>query len=181
MELTPQSRSPTSPFRYTSNSQPLYEYPSPAQSDSRYRSTDSLQGLGLYSCPMSGSTVEERGSVTTESSSATHNWPTTGTLQHRQSTPNILSAEFDPFASSFPSFPSGRPSNHDIYSAQTTASSRTFEHYISTLIFLFCSRIRGLHPSWICSFLHPTHQDGRSHRLCHWRRRHDNELTSTEP
>jgi hypothetical protein len=122
MELTPQSRSPTSPFRYTSTSQPLYEYPSPAQSDSRYRSTDSLQGLGLYSCPMSGSTVEERGSVTTQSSSAT-NWPTTGTLQHRQSTPNILSAEFDPFASSFPSFPSERSSsNHDIYNAQTTAS-----------------------------------------------------------
>jgi hypothetical protein len=121
MELTPQSRSPTSPFRYTSNSQPLYEYPSPAQSDSRYRSTDSLQGLGLYSCPMSGSSVEDGGSVT-QSSSATNNWPTTGTAQHHntprstQSTPNILSAEYDPFAPFHPAV--SAPYSHDIYSTQ---------------------------------------------------------------
>ena len=122
MELTPQSRSPTSPFRYTSNSQPIYEYPSPAQSDSQYRSTDSLQGLGLYSCPMSESTLEE-GGLAGQSSSATNNWPTTSTLQHRnaprssQSTPNILSHEYDPFAPFHPA--ASAPYSHDIYNAQT--------------------------------------------------------------
>ena len=124
MELTPQStRSPTSPFRYTSNPQPLYEYPSPAQSDSRYRSTDSLQGLGLYSCPMSGSNVESGGSVThVQSSSATNNWPsstvqTRNTPRSSHSTPNILSAEYDPFAPFHPAV--SAPYSHDIYSAQT--------------------------------------------------------------
>jgi hypothetical protein len=122
MDLTPQSRSPTSPFRFTASSQPLYEYPSPAQSDSRYRSTDSLQGLGLYSCPMSGSTVEDAGFVT-QSSSAANNWPTTGTRRHRKiprsgqsTTPNILSAEYDPFAP-FQCAVSASYS-HDIYGTQ---------------------------------------------------------------
>jgi hypothetical protein len=121
MDLTPQSaRSPTSPARYSSNPQPLYEYPSPAQSDSRYRSTDSLQGLGLYSCQMSGSTDGDSGSVTEhQPSAATNNWPTTS-LQHRdtprssQPTPNILSAEYDPFAPFLPA--AAAPYSHDIYS-----------------------------------------------------------------
>jgi hypothetical protein len=125
MELTPQSaRSPTSPFRYTSNPQPLYEYPSPAQSDSRYRSTESLQGLGLYSCPMTGSTVENGGSVTqVQPSTATSNWQTT-TLHHHerprspQPTPNILSAEYDPYAPFHPAV-SAAPQSHDIYPTQT--------------------------------------------------------------
>jgi hypothetical protein len=125
--MTPQSaRSPTSPFRYTaSNPQPLYEYPSPARSDSRYRSTDSLQGLGLYSCPMSGSNGETDGTVMdAQSPQATNNssWPTAG-AQHRDtpstshSTPNILSAEYDPFASFQPAV--SAPFSHDIYSTQT--------------------------------------------------------------
>jgi hypothetical protein len=117
----PRSHSPTSPYRHTSTSQPLYEYPSPAQSDSRYRSTDSLQGLGLYSCQMSGSTAEDGGSVT-QSSSATNNWPTTGTQQYRntprssQTTPNIHSAEYDPFAPFHPAL--SAPYSHDIYTTQ---------------------------------------------------------------
>jgi hypothetical protein len=124
MDLTPQSaRSPKSPYRYPSNPQPLYEYPSPAQSDSRYKSTDSLQGLGVYSGAMSGSTVENSSSVThDQSSTATNAWPTTA-LQHRitpgssHSTPNILSAEYDPFAPFHP--PASSSFTHDIYSAQT--------------------------------------------------------------
>lgn len=123
MDLTPQSaRSPTSPARYTSNPQPLYEYPSPAQSDSRYRSTDSLQGLGLYSCSMPGSTDGNSGSVTdVQPAASTNNWPTTS-LQHRdtprssQPTPNILSAEYDPFAPFHPAV--SAPYSHDIYSTQ---------------------------------------------------------------
>ena len=122
MDLTPQSmRSPKSPFRQTSEPQPLYEYPSPAGSDSRFEPTDSLQGLGLYSCPMSGSTVENSGSVThVQSSAAANNWPTSSTLHHRvtpgssQSTPNILSAEYDPFAPFHP--PVSASYSHDIYS-----------------------------------------------------------------
>ncbi|KAF8852099.1 hypothetical protein BDZ45DRAFT_126426 [Acephala macrosclerotiorum] len=124
MELTPQSaRSPTSPYPYNSNPQPLYEYPSPAQSDSRYRSTDSLQGLGLYSCPMSGSTVENGPVTNISSPSATNNWPNT-TLQHRDtprsshSNPNLLPAEYDPFAPYHTTGPT--PYSHDIYSAQTS-------------------------------------------------------------
>ena len=119
MELTPQSRSPTSPFRYTST-QPLYEYPSPAQSDSRYRSTDSLQGLGVYSCPMPESTVEE--GLAEPSSSATNSWLTAGTLQHHNtrrsapSTPNILSEEYDPFAPFHPTVSASY--SHDIYTTQ---------------------------------------------------------------
>jgi hypothetical protein len=129
MELTPQSaRSPTSPFRYPSNSQPLYEYPSPAQSDSHYKSTEPLQGLGLYSCQMSGSQSENGGSVVTQlpSTTATHSWPT-ATLQHRseprssQSTPNILQSEYDPFAPFHPAVSAAY--SHDIYATQTAESS----------------------------------------------------------
>ena len=122
MELTPRSRSPTSPFRYPSNSQPLHGYPSPAQSDSRYQSTDSLQGLGLYSCQMSKS-IAEGGGLVTQSSSATSDWPTTGGQQHddapssSRSTPNILSAEYDPFAPFHPSI--SAPYSHDIYTTHT--------------------------------------------------------------
>ncbi|KAH6679820.1 hypothetical protein B0J14DRAFT_307170 [Halenospora varia] len=129
MDLTPQSaRSPTSPFRYNSNPQPLYEYPSPAQSDSHYKPSEPLQGLGLYSCQMSGSPVESGGSVVTPvpSSTATNNWPTT-TLQHRneprssQSTPNILSTEYDPFAPFHPAVSASY--SHDIYGTQTAEAS----------------------------------------------------------
>lgn len=122
MDLTPQSaRSPASPFRYTSNPQPIYEYPSPAQSDSRYRSTDSLQGIGLYSVP--GSTDGNSGPVTqVQPSSGPNNW-STAALQHRetprssQPAPNILSAEYDPFAPFHPAV--SAPYSHDIYSTQT--------------------------------------------------------------
>ncbi|TVY90678.1 hypothetical protein LAWI1_G006503 [Lachnellula willkommii] len=123
MELTPQSnRSPGSPFhQYNSTPQPLYEYPSPAQSDSPYKSTESLQGLGLYSCTMSGASDVETSPVV-PSSTATNTWPTT-TLQHRneprssQSTPNALSAEYDPFAPFHPAVSAAY--GHDIYSTQT--------------------------------------------------------------
>jgi hypothetical protein len=125
MDLTPQSsdRSPTSPFRYTSsNPQPLYDYPSPAQSDSRfdsrYRSTDTLPGLGLY-CPMSGSQGEDSGSQV-QASAATNSWPTTALHHHSnprssQPTPNVLSAEYDPFAPFHPAV----SACHDIYGTQT--------------------------------------------------------------
>jgi len=128
MELTPQSnRSPTSPFRYNSAPQPLYEYPSPAQSDSPYKSTESLQGLGLYSCTMYGSSsVVENPSAVTQvpSSTATNAWPTT--LQRNEprsshSTPNVLSAEYDPFAPFHPAVSAAY--SHDIYSTQTAETS----------------------------------------------------------
>jgi hypothetical protein len=129
MELTPQSaRSPTSPFRYTSNPQPLYDYPSPAQSDSHYKPTEPLQGLGLYSCSMSGSPVESVASVVTQhaaNAATNNNWP--AGLQHRpeprstQSTPNILSAEYDPFAPFHPAVSSAY--SHDIYASQTAEST----------------------------------------------------------
>ncbi|KAI9650886.1 hypothetical protein NHQ30_000921 [Ciborinia camelliae] len=124
MELTPQStRSPTPPFTFLGNSQPLFEYPSPAQSDSRYRSTDSIQGLGLYSCSMSGSppAMDNQDSCSESggpSSLITNNWAD-NTLQSRdtprssRSTPNILSAEYDPFASYNPAV--SAPFSNDIY------------------------------------------------------------------
>jgi hypothetical protein len=130
MELAPQSgtRSPTSPFQYNTNSQPLYDYPSPAQSDSRYRPTDSLQGLGLYSCPVPSSmslssTVEERGSATLpQSSSASSSWPTTTPMPHRHSTPrsshptpNMLPAEYE-FAPYNPTV--SAPYIQNVYSTQ---------------------------------------------------------------
>lgn len=126
MELTPQStRSPSPPFRYASNNQSLYEYPSPAQSDSRYRSTDSLQGLGLYSCPISESSLEHNGPVSSIAAANDNNWSTTGNIQHRevprlsQTTPNILSAEYDPFAAPFHPAVSAAPYSNDIYASQT--------------------------------------------------------------
>ncbi|KUJ23107.1 uncharacterized protein LY89DRAFT_167467 [Mollisia scopiformis] len=123
MELTPQSaRSPTSPYPYSSNPQPLYEYPSPAQSDSRYRSTDSLQGLGLYSCPMSSSAVENVSVTSIPSPAGSTNW-SNAALQHRDtprsshSTPNLLQAEYDHFAPFHST--TQVPYSHDIYSAHT--------------------------------------------------------------
>lgn len=124
MEMTPQSSgSPTSPFRYNSNPQPLYEYPSPAQSDSRFRSPDSLPAMGLYSCPLPGSTVEDEGPGShVQAPTATNNWPTASINQHigprsSQSTPNVLSAEYDPFAPFNPAVSASY--SHDIYGAQT--------------------------------------------------------------
>ncbi|CZT04270.1 hypothetical protein WAI453_009687 [Rhynchosporium graminicola] len=120
MDLTPQSaRSPSSPYRYLSDPQPLYEYPSPARSDSRYRSTDSLQGLGLYTCPVPESNVEQGGSV--QLPPVNNNWPTNnlqqrGVSRSTQSTPNILSAEYDPFAPFHPAVSVASYSN-DLYSA----------------------------------------------------------------
>lgn len=120
MELTPHcAKSPKSPFRFP-DSNPIYDYPSPARSDTRYRSTDSIHGLGLFTVAMAESTVENNGLGAQDHSSISTNstWPP---LQHRNppasssSTPNILSAEYDPFAPShslvFPSF------THDIYSS----------------------------------------------------------------
>ncbi|APA15603.1 hypothetical protein SS1G_09588 [Sclerotinia sclerotiorum 1980 UF-70] len=132
MELTPQStRSLTPPFTFSGNSQPLFEYPSPAQSESRYGSTDSIQGLELYSCPMSGSPPAmgnqdaslESGGL---SSVTSDNWADT-TLQSRdtprssRSTPNIHSAEYDPFASYNP--PVSTPFTTDIYTTSQTAEA----------------------------------------------------------
>ena len=121
MELTPHStKSPKSPFRFP-NTHPLYDYPSPARSDLRYRSAESIQGLGLFTDAMVGSTVQNGGLGTHDHSTEATN-PTWPPLQHRNtpasssSTPNILSAEYDPFAPSHPQvFPSF---THDIYSTQ---------------------------------------------------------------
>lgn len=123
--MTPQSaRSPT-PLSYSSNPEPHYEYPSPAQSDSRFRSTEPLPGIGLYSCSMPGSTVEEslnnsRSNI--QVSTATNDWANT-TLQQAttprssQGASSILSAEYDPFAPYHNSIASSY--THDIYSAHT--------------------------------------------------------------
>jgi hypothetical protein len=120
MELTP--RSIRSPSPYTSNPQPLYEYPSP-QSDSRFRSTDSLPGLGLYSCQMSGS-VSGEPTVNGSGTNHIHASPTTDwslqaqhTPRSSQATPNILSAEYNPFAPYHPAVSAAY--THDIYSTQT--------------------------------------------------------------
>lgn len=135
MELTPQStRSPTPPFTFSGNSQPLFEYPSPAQSDSRYRSTDSIQGLGLYTCSMSGSPpAMDNQDASSESggppSVTTNNWTDTtlqshGTPRSSSSTPNILSVEYDPFA------PYGTavsaPFTTGIYTTSQTAETSIF-------------------------------------------------------
>jgi hypothetical protein len=76
---------------------------------------------------MSGSPVESASVVTqVPSSTATNTWPTT-TLQHRNeprsshSTPNILSAEYDPFAPFHPAVSAAY--SHDIYAAQTAEAS----------------------------------------------------------
>ncbi|KAG9248028.1 hypothetical protein BJ878DRAFT_99252 [Calycina marina] len=121
MELTPQSaRSPT-PLSYHSNPESLYEYPSPAQSDSRFRSTEPIPGTGLYSCSMPGSNVEESlNSGANMHISATNDWAHT-TLQQNttprasQSGSSIMSAEYDPFAPYHNS--ESAPYTHDIYSA----------------------------------------------------------------
>ena len=122
MDLTPQSsRSPASPFRYTSTPQPLYEYPSPAQSDSRYRSTDSLPGLGLYSCPMPGSQVEESEALHAQAPASSHSWQ--GSIDHHlsprvtQGTSTSLTTEYDPFAP-FPT-PVTASYTHDIYATHS--------------------------------------------------------------
>ncbi|TGO24132.1 hypothetical protein BPAE_0111g00140 [Botrytis paeoniae] len=132
MELTPQStRSPTPSFTFSGHSQPLFEYPSPAQSDSRYRSTDSIQGLGLYSCSIPGSPPamdnQDASSESGGSSSViTNHWADTP-LQHRDSprssrlTPNILSADYDPFASYNPAV--SAPFTSDIYTTSQTAET----------------------------------------------------------
>lgn len=132
MELTPQStRSPTPPFNFSGDSRPLFEYPSPAQSDSRYRPTDTVQGLGLYSCSMSGSPPPmDNQTASSESrgphSVITNNWADI-TLQNHDttrspmSTPNILSADYDPFAT-YNSAVSA-PFTTDIYTTSQTAEA----------------------------------------------------------
>jgi len=139
MELTPQStRSPTPPFIYNTNPQPLFEYPSPAQSDSRYnKSTDSLQGLGLYSCPAPGSIENEGTEPNVQSpSTATNSWANTTLQQQRRntprsnrSTPNILSSEYDPFAPYNPTVTNSY--SQTIYSTQ--APEAQTHHPISPL------------------------------------------------
>lgn len=116
MESTPQSTSsPASPSLYISKPEPLYEYPSPAQSDSRYRSsTESPPDLGLYSCQVSGEAPGSRSHV--HSSVVTNNgWPTPSI--HHSNTPKALLPEYDPFAPFNPAVPSAY--THDIYAAQT--------------------------------------------------------------
>jgi hypothetical protein len=93
----------------------------------QYRSPEPLQqqqGLGFYpSCSMSESNLENGGSVPTDSTATnTNTWPTSG-LQHRnaprsiQSTPNILSADYDPFAPPFHPTMS-QAYSHDIYATR---------------------------------------------------------------
>jgi hypothetical protein len=127
MDLTPQSsRSPASPYLYPVDSQPLYEYPSPALS-SQYLLEDTFEGLGIFRCDMSEATlnVEEAGSASNAPSPHAENgWQTT--VQHRPtpkssvSTPNLLSVEFDSF-SSYQS--STAVYSHDVYSSRTVESS----------------------------------------------------------
>lgn len=70
---------------------------------------------------MSGPTTQNSGTVPHHQSSTATDWSTT-TLQHRStprsshSTPNILSAEYDPFAPFLPAVSSSY--SHDIYSTQ---------------------------------------------------------------
>ncbi|KAB8294131.1 hypothetical protein EYC80_009577 [Monilinia laxa] len=126
MELTPQStRSPTPPLSFSGNSQPLFEYPSPAQSESRYISADSIRGLGLYSCSMSGSPpAMEHQDAGSESGGpsyvAINTWADSrDTPRSSMSTPNILSAEYDPFASYNTAV--SAPFTTDIYTTSQTA------------------------------------------------------------
>lgn len=123
MDLTPQSsRSSASPFRYTQTPQPLYEYPSPAQSDSRYRSSDSLPALGIYSCPMPGSQGEQSEVLHAQCPTSTNSWQTTSLDHHisprvSQANAGGITTEYDPFASFHP--PVTTPYSHDIYATQS--------------------------------------------------------------
>ena len=126
MELTPPStHSPASPFRYSNaNTQqhPIYEYPSPAHSDSRYRASSvSNQGLGLYSCSMPENSTENSGEGALHTPTS-QNWSNHNAPERRTShaTPNILSAEYDPFAPYHPA--AAAPYSHDIYATQTATS-----------------------------------------------------------
>ncbi|KAM3079670.1 hypothetical protein ACMFMG_006083 [Clarireedia jacksonii] len=129
MEMTPQStRSPTPPFAYQNDTQPLFGYPSPAQSDSRYKSTDPVQGLGVYSCSIVGSSTmdghDARSEPHGQSLEATSHWLNTtiqnrGTPRSPRPTPNILSAEYDPFASYNSAV--SPPFTTDIYTPTQTA------------------------------------------------------------
>ncbi|CAL3962520.1 unnamed protein product [Diplocarpon coronariae] len=103
MDMTPQSsRSSASPYRYASDSQPLYEYPSPAQSDSPYQPTDSLQDLGLCCYPVPTDFKSSDSSTDIPPPPVTSNWPTDDPhcdpAMSTQSTPNILSRGYDPLA-----------------------------------------------------------------------------------
>jgi len=119
MDLTPQSvRSPT-PLSYASNPEPIYEYPSPAQSDSHFRSTDSLPGVGLYSCH-GEDVVGSRSNI--QASNGTNDWSTVPLQHHNtprsaQSVHSVLSADYDPFAP-YHTVPSSY--TDDIYSTQTS-------------------------------------------------------------
>ncbi|RDW75111.1 C2H2 and C2HC zinc finger-2 [Coleophoma cylindrospora] len=125
MELTPHStHSPNSPYHYPSDSQPVYEYPSPAQSDSRHKSTESLQGLALYSCQMSSSSSTADGSTVPHlASSAPTNWPTAA-LQHRGTTPNLSTRLPHPAEySAYGPVPVSSSYSHDIYAPSTAEVS----------------------------------------------------------
>ncbi|TAQ83058.1 hypothetical protein B7494_g8618 [Chlorociboria aeruginascens] len=136
MDLTPQSTgSPNSSFPYPPHPQPLYEYPSPAHTDPRYRSTESLQGLALYPEQMADSRVENGDQPpaphlpsSTGTHSSSNHWSST-ILQHpNEPTPrpsshpsgNVLTAEFNPFAP-FQRAVSSAAYRHDIYPSMQTA------------------------------------------------------------
>ncbi|PBP25751.1 putative Transcriptional regulator prz1 [Diplocarpon rosae] len=126
MDMTPQSsRSSASPYRYTSDPQPLYEYPSPAQTDSPYQSTDSHQDLGLYCYPDSTDVESSDFSTDIPPPPVTNNWPTNDLHSdpHRsaQSIPNIPSGEYDPFASFSPTVAAAYST--DIYSSYPAKTS----------------------------------------------------------
>ncbi|KAL3421945.1 epithelial zinc-finger EZF protein [Phlyctema vagabunda] len=119
MDLTPQSiRSPGSPYHHK---QPAYEYPSPALSSSRYnRSSESLQGLGLYSCQMSNTSTMDDAAVPQLQSSSAASWQASS-IQQRATPPtattNIHAADYNPFGPLHPSVSASY--SHDIYGAAT--------------------------------------------------------------
>ncbi|KAK2627947.1 hypothetical protein QTJ16_002593 [Diplocarpon rosae] len=127
MDMTPQSsRSSASPYRYTSDPHPLYEYPSPAQSDSPYQSTNSHQDLGLYCYPVSTDVESSDFSTDIPPPPVTNDWPTNDLHSDHphssaQSIPNTLLGGCDPFASFSPAVSAAY--NSDMYSSHPAEAS----------------------------------------------------------
>jgi hypothetical protein len=122
-------RSSSSPAPYRSQGQPVFDYPSPAHSDSHFtlKYTAPPQGLGVYGCRMSESFSDSEESMTAmtamPSSDTATNWPTPALHSRRtsQPSPNALSSEYDPFAP----LHSGIPSSYSnaIYYSQPIPTS----------------------------------------------------------
>jgi hypothetical protein len=127
MDLTPQSlRSSASPCPYKPQGPSNIEYYQALQNDNQSapRETSQGQGLGLFDCRMSGSLNELEGAVSlpTSTIATSCSIPALQSGVTSQSTPNILSAEYDPFAPFQSEMASSYDSNH-LYTARSTGTS----------------------------------------------------------